>query len=124
MRLIIAGTRDMPCTIGTVRRMGEVVHEFADGSPVTAVLCGECRGVDQVGKAWARLAGIPVESFPADWERHGRAAGPKRNEEMAKSADALIVIRYPRSRGSRSMLELAKRHGLAIKDIVIGEGES
>ena len=52
--------------------------------------------------------------YPADWERHGRAAGPIRNEEMAEVSDALIAFWDGKSRGTKSMIEIAMRKGLQV----------
>ena len=52
--------------------------------------------------------------YPADWERHGRAAGPIRNEEMAEVSDALIAFWDGKSRGTKSMIEIARRKGLQV----------
>ena len=51
---------------------------------------------------------------PADWERHGKAAGPIRNAEMADVSDALIAFWDGQSCGTKSMIELAKRKGLQV----------
>ena len=50
--------------------------------------------VDRLAARWAKSKGIPVREFPADWDEHGKAAGPIRNQEMANAAvgqDALLV---------------------------------
>ena len=45
---------------------------------------------------------------------HGRAAGPIRNKEMANNADALIAFWDGQSRGTRSMINLARKMGLQV----------
>ena len=56
--------------------------------------------------------GWEVLSFPADWDKYGKAAGYKRNDEMARNADALIAFWDGKSRGTRHMIDLAKKYGL------------
>lgn len=46
------------------------------------VIEGEAPGADSLGREWAESHGIEVLKFPADWTRHGRAAGPIRNRQM------------------------------------------
>lgn len=82
---------------------------------ITEVVCGCATGVDSMGRDWAEEHGIPVVDFPADWKAHGKAAGPIRNEQMAQYADALILVWDGKSPGSRSMLGLARRYGLVIR---------
>ncbi|NCC29005.1 MAG: DUF2493 domain-containing protein, partial [Gammaproteobacteria bacterium] len=69
MRAIIAGSRDGIDRDAFERAMGRV-----DITPTT-VICGMARGVDTFGREWAEARGIPVERFPADWDRHGKRAG-------------------------------------------------
>ena len=41
-------------------------------------------------------------------------AGPIRNEEMAEVSDALIAFWDGKSRGTKSMIEIARRKGLQV----------
>jgi hypothetical protein len=111
MKTIIAGSR-------TEKRFGQVVLAFkATNLPIdaiTEVVSGCADGIDQVGEEWARMAGLPVRQFPADWKRYGRAAGRQRNLQMAVYADALIAIWDGKSPGTRHMIATAERMGLKV----------
>jgi len=76
--------------------------------PDVVILSGGCRGADALGERYARLRNLPVERFPADWARLGRSAGWHRNEVMVKQADAVVVFWDGQSRGSASVISLAK----------------
>lgn len=108
MKVIIAGSRD------GIKRDG--VMTVLKNSPfkITEIVCGEARGVDQYGKEWGQEQGIKVTSFPADWNKHGRAAGPIRNKEMAEYADVLIAIWDGKSKGTKNMIDLAIKMGLQV----------
>lgn len=113
MKTIIAGSR-------TITDYKEVHAACCSANfQITEVLCGGARGVDLLGAQWAEHQGIPVRMFPADWERLGRAAGPTRNEEMARNAEALVLVWDGKSRGSAHMRGAARRHGLLIHEVVI-----
>jgi len=45
---------------------------------------GGAKGVDGMARQWAEARDINVVEIKADWEKYGRAAGPKRNDEMTK----------------------------------------
>lgn len=100
MKVIIAGSRHMPFS------MFHLIDEAVKKSnfQVTEVVCGLARGADMFGGKWAVNNSIPVKTFPADWDTHGKAAGPIRNQQMAEYADALIVFIWDGSRGSKDML--------------------
>jgi len=85
---------------------------------------GGARGVDQVAAHWAMLWGMEVEEYPADWDRHGKAAGPIRNIEMAANADALIAIWDGESRGTKQMIDHCITIGLPLKIELVTVDES
>ena len=81
MKTIIAGSR----SIG----VPAVVHAAIDASgfEITEVVSGTARGVDRLGEVWARLKGIPIKQFPANWTVYGKRAGYLRNVQMAEYSD-------------------------------------
>ena len=105
MKVIIAGSRHMP--FGMFHLIDEAVKE--SNFQVTEVVCGLARGADMFGGKWAVNNSIPVKTFPANWDEHGKAAGPIRNQQMAEYADALIVFIWDGSRGSKDMLMRMER---------------
>ena len=80
-----------------------------------AILSGGCAGADMLGERYANERGYSVERYVAQWGIYGRAAGPIRNEEMAKSADYVICFWDGKSKGTRSLIELAAKHQKPIR---------
>lgn len=78
------------------------------------VVSGCATGADELGARYAAEKQLLVEPHPANWDKHGRAAGPIRNAEMAEVSDALIAFWDGKSRGTKSMIELAKSHNLKV----------
>lgn len=113
MKIIIAGTRDLHVTINDI---DEEVRN--SGFEVTEVLSGRSGKVDLTGELWARVRGIPVRPFPADWNKYGKAAGPIRNMGMAQVGDGLILVWDGKSHGSRDMRNCAKSRGLSIHEVI------
>jgi hypothetical protein len=113
VKCIIAGSR-------TIRDYAIVAKAIADsGFEITIVVSGGAYGVDACGEEWASENGIPIMRFPAKWDAYGNAAGPIRNEQMAKYADALILVWDGSSRGSTSMRRLAQQHSLKIHEHIV-----
>ena len=48
---------------------------------------------------------VPVRHFPADWDRHRKAAGHIRNEQMAQHGTHLLAFHIQGSAGTKSMLD-------------------
>lgn len=79
-----------------------------------AVIHGDAAGADRCAGQWAERHGVKVEPYPADWERHGRAAGPIRNQQMLDEAKPDIVIAFPGGRGTTDMVRRAEAAGIEI----------
>lgn len=115
MKVIVAGSRDFEDAAVILRAIQD------SGFTITELVNGMCpTGVDKVAKAMADSYGVPVEPFPADWAKHGRAAGPIRNAEMAAYADACVVIYDGESRGSQSMIDEATKANIPCHVHVFG----
>lgn len=113
MRVIIAGGRDFNdysrLKRNVIHKLSNIAHENI------TIVCGEARGADSLGKQLAIEMGWEVASYPADWDRWGKAAGYKRNEQMAQNADALIAFWDGTSRGTMHMINLANKYKLKVQ---------
>lgn len=74
------------------------------------IISGGARGTDSLAERYARENGINLKIHYANWEMYGRAAGPIRNEIMVKEADIVIAFFNGKSKGTKSLIELAKKH--------------
>ncbi len=72
------------------------------------IICGEAKGADTFGRIYGESHNIPVSSFPADWQRYGKAAGYMRNKDMAEYAHKAIVFWDGESPGSKDMINKMK----------------
>jgi hypothetical protein len=61
--------------------------------------------------AWAA---IEVEVYRADWAKHGRSAGPIRNQRMLSDGKPDKVMAFPGGRGTRGMIALARAAGVEV----------
>lgn len=111
MRVIIAGSREGISYEQVVASISSCPLRFS----ITEVVSGfATRGVDLYGEKWAKVNRLPVKRFPAQWIKFGRRAGFVRNLEMARYADALIAIWNGTSRGTKHMIETARKKGLIV----------
>jgi hypothetical protein len=69
--------------------------------------------------AYAKENGFEIEKYPADWEKYGKSAGPRRNEQMAKISDYIICFWDGKSKGTKSMIGYAKKYGKPIRVKII-----
>lgn len=73
------------------------------------IISGTAQGADTLGEQYAKEKGYEVLRFPADWTTYGKKAGYIRNVEMSQHADACICFWDNFSRGTRHMIEIARK---------------
>ena len=76
------------------------------------IVSGGARGVDKMGERYAKEHDINLIVMNADWDTHGKSAGYKRNQEMANVSTHLIAFWDGKSRGTKHMIDIAKRDNL------------
>jgi len=128
MNVIIAGSR----TFNDYRKLREFCDEILEPYDDITIFSGVARGADELGENYALTKGYPVRKFPADWKniegkpeieigkgkrgyRYWKLAGFMRNKEMAKEADMLIVFWDGQSRGTKHMIEIAKKKKVEVE---------
>lgn len=126
MRLIIAGSRSLNRSIHVGEHKMLMLKYMDMLSPVIGyveeVVCGMAEGPDLWGRDWAKKYGIMVKEFPADWNKHGKAAGPMRNSEMVKYGTALVAFWDGKSSGTYDTIKKAVTARLSpifVNDITI-----
>ncbi len=73
---------------------------------------GGAKGADALAKRYAIEHKMNFIEFPADWKKHGNAAGPIRNAQMVefiKDRNSMAVFFWDgRSRGTKNCLSYAR----------------
>ena len=91
-----------------------VLSKFNKKHPITTLIHGGAKGADYLAARWAENNGIPCKAYPADWDRHGRAAGPIRNQMMLDTEKPFAVIAFPGGRGTDDMRKRAIAIGVHV----------
>jgi predicted Rossmann fold nucleotide-binding protein DprA/Smf involved in DNA uptake len=113
MKVIIAGGRDFSDYPLLIESCDQILSDLDN----IEIVSGRARGADSLGEDYALERGYDCKIFPADWEKYGKAAGYKRNSEMAEYSDLLIAFWDGTSKGTEHMINIARKKGLKIKII-------
>lgn len=115
-RVIIAGSRSFN-DYALLREQCLSILQDKMRTHRVIIVSGHARGADSLGEKFANELGFPFELHPAKWRLLGKAAGMVRNAEMAKCSDALIAFWDGESRGTRHMINFARKRGLEVSVI-------
>lgn len=111
MRVIVCGGRNFDDALTLGSWLGGI-HK--NNGPITLLIEGGARGADYMARKFAEWQGIPVKTFPADWDKHGRAAGPIRNKQMLDEGRPDLVVAFDGGKGTANMVEQARRAGIRV----------
>lgn len=117
MRVLVCGDRKWTDP-GPIKQK---LVELGCPAYVTHLIEGEANGADKLSKQVALELGLPEDRilrYPADWDKHGRAAGPIRNREMLKLGNPHVVLAFHErpwdSKGTVDMVEIARARHLPV----------
>ena len=108
---MIAGGRDFDNYQYLVESVDSFINEYFPYETIV-VVSGTARGADRLGEQYARERGYLIERYPADWDRYGKSAGFRRNEQMVAVADGAVMFWDGESHGTRHDIELSRKKGI------------
>ena len=106
-RVLVCGGRDY-ADWGTLDSVLDLVNP-------AVVIHGAARGADSLAGRWAReMHGVTEEAFPADWDKHGKSAGPIRNQRMLDDGKPDMVVAFPGGAGTADMVRRSRAAGILV----------
>lgn len=112
MRVLVTGDRNYTNV--------QVIASALDGLDLdeTVLITGMARGADYIAWVLGKYYEMMVEEYPADWDTHGRAAGPIRNQQMLDSGVDLCLVFHDdlaNSKGTADMVRRCQKAGVYCK---------
>ena len=95
----------------------EHVFMVLDSLEPSVVIHGGARGADQLAGAWAKERKVEFRKYPAQWNRYGKSAGFRRNEQMLNEENPDLVIAFPGGNGTAHMVRIARQRGYRVTEI-------
>ena len=81
------------------------------------IIHGAAAGADAMAGRYARENGIECRDFPAEWKRHGRSAGYRRNQQMLDEGKPDLVVAFPGGPGTQNMVKISRQQGFDVNII-------
>ena len=92
----------------------QTLNQLHAHTPITHLVHGGAQGADRLGGLWAWSMKIRCTVVHPDWVKHGKRAGPLRNQEMLDTYAPSLVVAFPGGRGTEDMVRRAIDAGVAV----------
>lgn len=113
IRVIICGGRNFRDRALFVDTMDQIDKERGIG----VVIHGCAWGADHEAEVWGVVRKKQMMRFPADWEKYGPSAGPRRNKQMLNEGKPHLIVAFPGGKGTADMVSQARRACLEVIEI-------
>ena len=110
-KVIIAGSRNF----SNYKLLEEKCNFYLKNKNDIEIVSGTALGADYLGEIYAKNYRYSLKQFKPKWGQYGKSAGYIRNREMAKYADCLIAFWDSKSKGTKHMIDLAKKYNLKVR---------
>lgn len=111
MRLLVFGSRDYT-------NKQKIMEKIVELNP-TVIIHGNAVGADSLAAMCGLLLSKQVISFPAQWSKYHRAAGPIRNQQMLDEGKPDKAIGFSdhwnTSKGSIDMFKRCIKHNIPVE---------
>ena len=115
MKTAVIGTR----TFDNYAELCETLGNLAN-TP-TEIISGGATGADALAERYAKDNNLPLAIFRANWEKHGKAAGPIRNQIIIENCEQLVAFWDGQSKGTSHTIKTAKAKGKPTKVVNYGQ---
>ena len=123
MKILVCGGRDYQDKYRVQKELDKIIGyaELWDDRKLLpkniTIIHGGAPGADTWADHWAVHNQTNIEEYKADWGRHGKAAGPIRNEKMLKEGNPDLVVAFPGGKGTAHMVKIAKENNFHVIEI-------
>ena len=108
LNVIVAGGRNYSDYKTVKAKLDDFRSTLKPGREIN-IISGGAPGADSLGERYAKENNLDIRRFSADWNQHGKAAGPIRNEQMAAEGD--VLISFPGGTGTKNMIKNMRSRG-------------
>lgn len=129
IRILVTGSRFWDDEFTFIRGLTVAIEDLTSrfpGEQEIVIVHGDAKGADIMSESYVNrtknfFAGhgitIRTERHPADWNTHGKAAGPIRNQKMVDlGADMCVAFlkRGEANKGTKNCIAAARRAGIEV----------
>jgi hypothetical protein len=116
--LLVCGGRDFNDAERVFAVLDGIMRQLSlVGSIVRQLVTGDAAGADALAVRWATERRVSFRVYVAEWEKHGRKAGPLRNQRMLDENAVGMVVAFPGGRGTDDMVRRADAARIEVRRV-------
>ncbi len=110
----VTGGKDISDAAAVFQRLDKVRAKYAD----MVLVHGGGPGVERIAASWAEKRGVHQVVCKPDWDRHGRAAPFRRNDDLLNLLPK-GVIAFPGSGITDNLVDKARQLGIPVQKVTL-----
>jgi len=123
--ILVAGGRDFDDYELLMTTLLNIIDDIID---TVEIVSGHAPGADSLAEKFAKQFNILCKTFPADWDKYGKLAGPIRNSQMidyiSHSYNPVVVAFWDgKSKGTLDTIKKAQQKNITPHVIYYNKGE-
>lgn len=113
MKLAIVGSR----SFNDYDLMSKTIESLVSINNIECIISGGASGADSLAETFAKLNGIELIVYQAEWDKYGKSAGMIRNADIVNASDGVIAFWDGFSKGTANSISKAEKTNKLIKII-------
>jgi hypothetical protein len=118
LRILVCGGRYYANQERLFRTLDRALDEAEAAGKTFVLIHGGAKGADALADRWARNRKLSPEIYVADWQTHGRAAGPIRNIKMLTESKPHAIIAFEGGKGTAHMTQAGRKANVKVLEII------
>lgn len=117
-RVLVCGGRNYDNRERLFRVLDKALQAATMAGKSFTLIHGNARGADSLSHEWATARQVDdVRVYEADWNTHGRRAGPIRNRLMLTDGQPHVIVAFPGGNGTADMIRQGKKAGVPVYEV-------
>jgi hypothetical protein len=106
MKIAVVGSRSFN-DYGYMQARLDALYITVKDSLNIELVSGGARGADELAERYAEERKVMMLVYPADWDKYGKSAGYRRNQQIVDYAEMVVAFWDGESKGTKHSIDLA-----------------
>lgn len=115
--VLVCGGRDFNDEARVFAVLDGIARQLGLTGALVRIVTGDATGADALAAKWAQARKLSCSIYAAEWTKHGRKAGPLRNQRMLDENAVAMVVAFPGGAGTADMVRRADAARIEVRKV-------